>query len=534
MLRSFSELIRHIGDVWGQVGINQKIAIALSGVGLVAALLFWSSYAAGPGYVPLYPGKLSVKSAGEVYSALQSKGVPVELGTDGTSVMVPEDRAMKLRLELMTENNLPRGTDGFANIFDDGQSFIGVDENTHRIKLKRAIQGELERTIESLDQVASARVMVVMPKKSWIYDKDNSATASVTITLYSGETLSRSRVNGIARLVAASVESLSPENVTITDNTGMALTRPNDDDQYVYSDKERSKKRELEKNIHRELDPIVGPGKVVASVTVTMDHIRSNTTKKLLTDAATVEREESTDKTVTKAGPSGDPDATTAGSGDRDSHRVIEKETTTTTEYFPMEHIGDTTTIEPGGKIERLTASVMLEAGSWSTDADGNRTYKPADQQTIEDYKKIVKSAIGFDATRDEEANIVLLDKPFWQPEPVADTGVDFVGQLQRDLMPSLTKHGPIVLLLVVFIFFARKAMKNMESVELPLTVGTTVGEAAAMVQGNTSMGPEDGLEQDGLGAEYSTETAAEGPSEEAPSVNPEQAAQALRAWMNE
>ena len=482
MLTSFADLFRHIGQVWSQVGINQKIAIGIAGAALVATLLFWSDYAGKPDYVPLYPGKLSMEDAAQVREALQAKGVSVKLGGDGTTVLVPEDEVYRRRLELASENGLPQGGAGFANIFDKNQSLIAPDNNTQRIRFKRAVQGELEKTIASLDKVDWARVMVVMPEKDWLFDESKKPTASVTIRTRGRAPLGQSQVSGIAHLVGASVEGLQPRSVTVTDHSGMRLWPPDDAESGNGSGIERDKKAELEANIHRELDPIVGPGKVAVCVTATMDHTQTDEVRKILSTKQNIKSEDTTETLVTDSPAGGEANVNPTARAGGGKPAVIEKSTTSRTEYYEPEHVGDTKISKPGGEVKRITASVVVEAGTWSTDTDGKRTYQPGKAEVLTDFEKCVQLAIGYDEKRGDE--VVVQDKAFWQPEELIDPGIDIVGQVQRDMVPMLIKHGPVVLMLGAFVFFARKAMKKMTHVELPLAAGTTVAQAAAMLPG--------------------------------------------------
>ena len=520
MIRSFAELFRYVADVWRRVSVNQKIAIILVAVVLGAALYFWSQYAGQPDYGLLYKG-LSQQDAAEIVSSLSAKKVSVELADNGSSVLVPAAQVHKLRLELASQG-LPHGTVGYS-IFDQ-KSLIGMSDFVQHVNMIRAVQGELEKTISSLSNVEWARVLIAKPKDELFLNDQKKTTASVVLKMRGGQQPSQLEITGIAHLVAASVEGLEPANITITDDRGRPLLKPRDDSETAelsqQMDVQKGIEQYLSSKVTRLLEAVLGPGKAIASVTVEVDHTRTSQRTTTYTQASQFPSSESeTSTTTSEKGTGGrevnaNPDAGNAATPASPPATTISKESRV--DYHKPMPMNETTTAKPGGEIRRLTAAVFVEGGSWEvkTGADGKttRTYKPATDVTK--YEAIVKEAIGFKQDRD---TVMVNDRAFWQPEPVeAEPSVDIVAQIQKELTPLALKHGPVVLLLAVFVFFARRALKKMEKLELPLTVGTTAGQAAELTAGQP-------------GAAAPGQPATTGPQVDAAATS-----QALRSWMRE
>ena len=523
MLHSFSELMRYISEIWQQVGVNQKIAIVLVGVVLVASLFFWGQYAATPDYGLLYKG-LAQKDAAEIVSHLTGQQIPVKLADNGTTVMVPSGEVYRLRIELAAQN-LPASSSGYS-LFDNS-SIVGVSDSMHSVNMIRAIQGELEKTISSLSQIEWARVMIAKPEQAIFKSEQKKTTAAVTIKTRNGYSVTRSEIAGIANLVAASVEGLSPNNITITDDHAKPLLTPREDTETAQSsdliEMQEAVEDHLTGKVIRQLEDVLGPGKVSASIRVIMDHSKTDTRN---TDYSEILKSETTTSSTTyAAGAGGAVNANPRGAGQKADapEKSVEKETTSQYDAKPSKEIVIST---QGSQIKRVTAAVFIEAGTWTeqTDADGNTTSQYTKAADTSEYEAMVKAAIGYDETWGD--TVTVIDRQFWRPDPVeAAPEADMATILTRELTPMAIKHGPIVLLLIVFAFFARRALRKMENVELPITAGTTVGQASEMTRPAAT--------SDRRSAPASSpETAAAGDDTEM--MNAETTAEALKAWMHQ
>jgi flagellar M-ring protein FliF len=206
-----SGIVGKFARIWSQIGVNQRISIFLVGFGSIAAvagLVYWGGR---PSYGLLYSG-LSRKDAGAVVAQLESESIPYRLEDNGTTVLVAGEQVQKARAKLLTQG-LPAGGDGFEIL--DKRS-LGMTDFAERKTYLRAVQGELARTIGSIEGIEWARVHLTAPEPSVFLEKDRPTTASVLVNTRGGARLSPTQVASIAALVARSVEGLEPKNVTIS------------------------------------------------------------------------------------------------------------------------------------------------------------------------------------------------------------------------------------------------------------------------------------------------------------------------------
>src|ERR1700677_3384399 len=218
MNKNLSQLGQQLLGIWKQLGLNQRTSIVIAtamvlvGVGTMA---YWSSRTE---YTLLY-GNIEEAEAAKVIAALDEAKVPYQV--HGESILVPSDKVYAMRMQ-MAGKGIPRGEGVGFEIFDKAN--FGISDFVQRANYTRAVQGELARTISQLDEVESARVMIVMPENRLLIDNERKPTASVFVRVKGNAMLSASAVNSIRFLVANSVEGLQVNNVSVVDNQGNVLS----------------------------------------------------------------------------------------------------------------------------------------------------------------------------------------------------------------------------------------------------------------------------------------------------------------------
>ncbi|ODB85639.1 flagellar M-ring protein FliF [Candidatus Thiodiazotropha endoloripes] len=266
-------------DTWRNTGITTKGGLIIGVVSIILLSFFavWWLLQAKQGVLF---NDLEQSDAAAVVSELDKMKIKYKLTGDGTKILVPQDQIHEIRLKLLG-NGLPlSGGVGFE-LFDKAE--FGMTEFAQRINFQRAMQGELSRTITSLKEVKFARVHLVMPEAS-LFQKDKSKpSAAITIFLKPGANLERNQIEGIQRLVSASVPSLAATDVTIVDQYGKTLSViSGDDNPSAVMTTQLQKKIEVEKYLTeksvRLLEQTFGPGKAIVSVDVTLDFNQSKTT----------------------------------------------------------------------------------------------------------------------------------------------------------------------------------------------------------------------------------------------------------------
>ena len=260
----------------GRRGLAAGVVVVLA---LTAALALWTMRT---DYDVLF-GNLSARDAASMTEELDHMKLPYRLGADGTSILVDKAVVPSTRLKLMSKDIPLHGAVGFE-LFNN--SDFGMTEFAQKINYQRALQGELTRTILSLQEIESARVHIAFPEDGLFKHDQSKAKASVTLSLKPGQSLRPEQVGGIQRLVAASVTSISADDVTIVNEHGVALTRASVDGAQG-SGAAMDLKHDIEQALVRKatlmLDRAVGAGRAVVSVDATLDMNQVRITKEDVT-----------------------------------------------------------------------------------------------------------------------------------------------------------------------------------------------------------------------------------------------------------
>ena len=258
------------GQVANQVkefvlGLKPQQRAMFAGSAVVVAVVLWIfvRMLTSPDYKTLYSG-LKPEEANGIAAKLSVKGISYQISPDGASIAVPSDQLDKGRLETASQG-LPKNARLGFELFDT-PNWMGTDF-TDKVNYQRALEGELERTIQTLGEVESARVHLVMPAESLFVDREQEAKAAVI--LKTRGSISEDKQFGIAQLVASAVDKLKPENVTVLDaDTGRPLSHRS---ALLGGTASRELGDQLEKEIVRTLEPVLGADRVRASVRVEVD-----------------------------------------------------------------------------------------------------------------------------------------------------------------------------------------------------------------------------------------------------------------------
>lgn len=287
------KFLKQAGEFLRALSRNQKILLGAAAVVIVVMLGVFVKLTERADFKPLYSG-LAGPDAQAVVQRLAAKNIPYEISTDGTSVSVPADQLDKVRLDLAAEGMPQTGRLGFE-LFDK-PNWAGSDF-AEQVNYQRALEGELERTIQTLGNVESVRVHLVLPHESLFSDRERLAKAAVVMKLRGGG-LSDDQVNAVTHLVASAVDNLAPENVTLIGADGRTplVAKGHDPARGAYASVELE--ASMAEKLVATLTPVVGPDHVKASVTLAYDQSTGDTTQEiydpanpvLLTDQVQEER----------------------------------------------------------------------------------------------------------------------------------------------------------------------------------------------------------------------------------------------------
>jgi flagellar M-ring protein FliF len=391
-------------------GIGRLAAILGVAAG-VAAALFALVLNAGSEPNGLLYSNLDLKEAGTITQALDQAGVKYEVKGDGSTIMVPRDKVASTRILLSTKGLPTSGSVGYE-IFDQA-SPLGQTDFIQNLNRQRALEGELARTIMSLQGVSSARVHLVLPKRQLFEDEAESPSASIVIGI-GGREPTAEQVRALRNLVAGAVPDLKPEKVTVVDERGKLLAGADDGDEADQAaDSARNDTEErIRKTVKDLVEGVVGPGHARVQVSADLDLSRVTTQEeKYDPDGQVVRSTQTVDENSKQNDPkSGEavgaaqnvPNA--AGGGTTDTSTSATGRTEETTNY-EISKTTRTETVEPG-TVKRLSVAVAVD-GVTTFDSKGKPTYAPRSAEEMQRIDQLVRSAIGFTATRGDQVSVV-------------------------------------------------------------------------------------------------------------------------------
>lgn len=403
--------------------------LALMG-GVALALLAGLGYLALPdrsGPMAYLYTDLEPAAAQAITDKLQASGVPFQLSADGTGVLAPQSRLAELRMTLAGDRL--GGKVGY-DILEEEQPF-GVSASRARLNETRAIEGELARSIETLDSVSRARVHIVMPERALFASQARRATAAVTVKTVGR--LPGESVQAIRNLVAASVPELSAEAISVIDQTGALLARSGEAgamDGADADERQGAVEAKLRQQIESLLEPIVGAGKVRAEVAaeINRDQRREEASvvdpdRQAIAHQVTVESTDQADESNAAAQAASvsaqlpeNKGEQPAGSGD--SRRSSRGENSEDTTYENSRT--NSVTVKGPGDIKRLTVAVMIDGGA-----------QPLPPPQVQRLQRLVENAVGFNSERGDSvvvesmkftaADLANQDEGFFSSLPTGD-----------------------------------------------------------------------------------------------------------------
>jgi flagellar M-ring protein FliF len=461
---NFEELFKQLVVFSKKLNKKQKIVIAATisvVVFLISFLIVFNSHTTKKydNYAVLFD-KLSPKDAALIVQYLDKKQIPYIIPKDGV-IEVPRDKVQKLRLEIASQG-LPKSSKVGFELFD--KNSFGSTAFEEKVKYLRALEGELAKTIESIEAVEEAKVNIAIPKESVFISKETPPTASVMIKLKPNMILTPKQIKGIKYLVAAAVAKLKPENVKIIDQYGNLL---GEDDELTHSNEllkteilyKRRLEEELEKKIVSILTPVVGgKNRVVAKVNIDIDFskVKSHATlyspDNVVRSEQTIE-EEKTGYSDKKVG--GVPGAVSniGPVQGLKSNQIKNKysKSETTTNYEISTTIKDV--IAPFAKIKRVTAAVVVD-GHYKKGKDGKVKFIPLTQIELANITNLVKNVIGYNEKRGDSVSVSsfqfkMLNNKANKMETFMDTLKIYIGPLSE-----IIKF--IFLIVILFIFYKK------------------------------------------------------------------------------
>jgi flagellar M-ring protein FliF len=482
---------RGLADIPGlrQVGLLAGVTAA------VAAAIWLVMWSQGQNYTVLY-GQLSERESGQVMDALTAAGIEFKLNPAG-AVSVPESKVQEARIRLASQGLPQSDAMGIEMIQKD--SAFGSSTLMESARYQSVLETELARTITKVQGVQTARVHLALPKPSVFLRDARKATASVMLQLYPGRRLEPGQVAAIVHLVASSVPELAASDVTLVDQAGSLLNSPDENAESSASTRQFEYTRKLEESYQRRiidlLEPMLGPGRVRATVTADMDYTVTEETRENYDPQKTAIRSEQTSNELRKGGdgaegipgalsnqppgtsgapsipgaatpgnPAAAPAAGTQAAGTQAGTTQSASTGPSSSAQRSTRNFEVDRTLsyvkQPVGTLKHLNVGVVLD--DWQkVDSDGKVTTEAMNDTDIKRFTQLVKESIGIKEDRGDQLNVLnqafktnapigpVDSPPFWQAPWITQLAKQIVGAalvlvvaflVLRPLMRSLTK----------------------------------------------------------------------------------------------
>lgn len=477
------EFFRNVGAA--RFGVMAGVAAVLT-----AFFLYIAGVIAEPPQSILFAG-LAPRDASQVTAKLDAMNVAYTLKAGGGTILVPADQVTKLRMD-MASQNLPSAGVGYE-IFDKSDAF-GTTAFVQNINRLRALEGELTRSIETLDGIDAARVHLVIPERQ-IFSRDTEApTASVVLKVRNA--LDRGQVAAVQHLVAAAVAGLEPGRVAVVDDHGDLLAGGDgasgeDAAAATQSQHTADYEERLRKRIETMVASVVGTGHVRVQVAADVKYNHTQKTSetfdpdgKVLRSTQTVDQT-STDSqgnangavSVSSALP-GAQTGGTAGGSDTKSNTQRNEETTN----YEISKTTLTST-DDGGDLKRLSVAVVVD-GKVDTSPDGKTKYQPRSKEEMAQIEELVRSAVGYDKSRGDQVEVVNMPFARMDAGPVTAAPAPLLGLDSAYWFKIIEAAILSLTALLIGLFVVRPLIRNMFAPNLQMASGGMIAAPQAGIAG--------------------------------------------------
>lgn len=477
-------VLAQLKQLWEKQSKGRRSLAILVVLGVLGAVGFTTFMNRSARWVALADGA-SPDDTQELYAALQTRGITARLAAG--KVEVPEADVDAARA-VAAAAGLPRGGKGFE-LFDG--SNLGQSSFAEQVNYRRALQGELARSITAMAQVEGARVHIALGRRSVFKDQAEKPTASVALHLHPGQTLSAEQVRGVRQLVAASIEGLTPDAVVVVDNHGNLL----DGASPGASDQKAAIERTVVARVRTMLERVVGAGKVSVVATASVDERKVSETQELYDNANPAVRSES--RTIDGADPTGGagsgggvggvagtrgnlPGAPAAAPtpGPTGTGRLQE-----TKNYEISRTVRQTT--KPDVQLQKLQLAIIVD---YKVGADGKPA--PRTDKELAELTALARQAAGLDDTRGDKIEVASIPfAPDAEPADAAAPAAAAAGELP--LVPIAIGAGGALLVVMLFVVIAlkRRAKKRAAARPLSLALPAPLAELERVLEARPSAG---------------------------------------------
>lgn len=397
-----------------QLGLMLGLAFS---VALGVAVVLWSQK---PSYGRLL-ADLTEKDVADISQILETEGIPYQVEAGSGAILVPRDRVSEIRLKLAGQG-LPHATGVGYELLDKEQAF-GASKSTEMVRFQRALEGEIAKTIMSIQHVKSAKVLLALPAQSVFIRERKKPSASVVVNLYQGRTLDKNQIESIVHLVASSVPQLEADHVTVVDQRGQLLSGNNSDADVNLTSRQFEYKKNIEEHLMRRIEnilaPLVGADGMRTQISADVDFTVTDKTQEMFNpDLPALRSEQTSEEHNTLAAAQGVPGAlsnqpTAAGAapetaasanGAAGQSQPAGSATRNATRNFELDKTITHTRLATG-MLRRLSVAVVVDDKHVSQ-ADGHPKHQSHSPEDIGRFTELVKQAVGFDSGRGDQVTV--------------------------------------------------------------------------------------------------------------------------------
>lgn len=488
-------------------GFGRLAAILGIGAGVAAAIVALTMNLGEP--KALLYSNLDLKEAGSITQALDQAGVKYEVKGDGSSILVPRDEVAATRLMLSGKGLPTSGSVGYE-LFDETNA-LGQTDFVQQLNQQRALEGELARTIRSLDGITFVRVHLVLPKRQLFEDEGEPPSASVTLGV-GGREPNQEQVRAIQNLVAGAVPNLKPDRVTIIDQHAKTLSGESGAEAAADGRKSETEQR-IAKTVRALVEGVVGPGKARVNVTADLDLARVTLQEETFDpDGQVVRSEQTVEENARETQPDGNGTTSVSanvpgGQGNfEDGSNASSSGRTESTTNYEISKTTRTEVQEPG-QLKRLSVAVAVD-GVTAPGADGKPgAYTPRSAQEMQRIEQLVRTAVGFNADRGDQVTVVNVRFPTL--DAGAGEGVTATNPLmgfdKNDIMRAVELAVLAIVAILMVFFVVRPLIKNATAPGgggMLMPVGGQARVGGDLVHAQMADGGHDGLALAGPGAD--------------------------------
>ena len=457
----FNRVSTQIREFVGGLSTTRKMALTVTGTVIIAFLAVIFYWASQQGYQPITYGTLNAEDSANIIRMLREKKIPFQVDPSGKQITVPPEYLNDLRLELSMQG-MPQNSGAGYELFDK-QTF-GTTAFLNKVNQKRALEGELMRSINTIKGVKRSRIHLALPEKSAFVEESKKVTASVVLDLEPGIQLNEKQVFGITHLVASAVEGLESSNVVILDSMGKELSKTTHDSLVSLTSEQADFKRKLEEDYQRRVEEIlskvVGEGHVKVAISAELDFSTVSEQQTILDqDGATIKSRQAINEQADGSRPvGGAPGAASNTPGEQPGVVAANTAKTNTSKSNEIVNYDIPKIVKQTqhstGNVKKLSVAVLVDGKQvHTTGAEGKVETKSEawSAEKVKEFEAIVTGALALDKKRGDTLEVKNMDfvlEDFEEAQRILDQTAN------RAYMKNMIVYSIIGMVILLFFFF--------------------------------------------------------------------------------